>query len=461
MLIVGELRLSTKYYYAIGVVDERNDPIDGTYQCAPEGCVGWIDTRPVTGEITTGFFAFHTRPSHLAGTHTIIGDGSRLEEYYPNISERAAWEALYGVQTYPSDTLHGMLVRLLTEDADPDGYERCRPLTVDHRGNYEIHLGGHSRIFRQRFRGVHDRLYPNLQRLWKKEIEKSYNEAKNQADKIRNINPNDPKGKQIAEKAKNMKGKPSYGDMREIMAKEIEARPGKQLTELCRLHKVKKEELMPDGIEIELKKPTTRLYDDFERADILMGVYTDPQPGDLWLATSNANWLITDGQAWYNGVINNGLGQNSFRRIWRNAQLSSSNCTVRVDVEKHAQAWIGVTARTPSYDSLDCYAFFVRAGRAALWHFWGTSSYSYLFDISVGALPTITRLTCDGSTLSGYRDDNVLVESVTNTAFPSGGVVGMFGHTSNNTTVTRCNWWEARDLLAASIPPPLLSQHYI
>jgi len=190
-------RSMAKYYYAIGPVNYVEDPIEGSYYCAPEGVVGWIDTRPI-GDIASGFFAFHEYPDHLKETHVIIGNGDRLEELNTNSVERSAWKDYFGISTHSTDTLLDMLVRLLTEDADPDGLERCRPLTVDHRGNYEIHLGGHSRIFRSKFQGEKDRLWANLQRHWQGELLKTH-----VAEAKRGVkNPDVQTGKMLAELAR-------------------------------------------------------------------------------------------------------------------------------------------------------------------------------------------------------------------------------------------------------------------
>ncbi len=417
-----------KRWYAIGPVATVDDPVEGSYQCAPEGCVGWIDTRPVTGEVASGFFAFDARPDHLASTHTIIGDGTRLEEYYPSLAERSAWASAYAVPVNSaSDTLLGMLVSLLTEQADPDGYERCRPLTVNHRGNYEIHLGGHSRIYRQRFAGEKDRLWPNLQRLWQAELTKTH-----AAEAKRGVDP--------------------------------DVQAGKMLAELARLHRCPVAELTPRELKgLKPRKPTTQLYDDFERTDLLMGVRTNPQPGDLWLATSPWRWLITDGKAWYDGTIANGLPYMYFGRIYYNAPLSSANQLIESYVENCAREWLGVLFRC-NLGSTECYGGAVDHGATYLMRLLpGIYEWVGLSVVHVGfgvGGAGRQRITVDGSTLSIYRN-GVPAGSATNTALPSGGYTGMYGHTSATTTDMRCEWWSARDLLAPSIPPFLLNMRAV
>ncbi len=406
----------SKRWYAIGPVQTVDDPIEGSYQCAPEGCVGWIDTRPVTGEVASGFFAFDVRPEHLKETHTIIGDGTRLEEYYPTLAERSAWASAYAVPVNPaSDTLLQMLVSLLTEQADPDGLERCRPLTVDHRGNYEIHLGGHSRIFRSKFQGEKDRLWPNLQRLWQSELSKTHTaEAKRGAD----------------------------ADMQ----------TGKMLCELARLHRCPAKLLTPKELQgLKPRKPTTQLYDDFERADLQYGVVTNPQPGDLWLATSNRLWLISNGHAYYDGTVDNGMPDSMWGRTFYNAPLSSANQAVTSHVENVAEDYIGMLGRC-NVGSTTCYGAWISQVDARIRLLYNDASVglSTIDPVSVGGSAT-QKLTVDGSTLMLYQD-GALLGSATNTALSSGLYVGLCGHYINITTTMRCDWWSARDLLAASIP---------
>lgn len=81
------------YYYAVGPVSTSPDPDEPTasYYHAPVGAIGWIDTRPVVASaVESGFFAFSEYPEHLKDTHAIIGNGDRLEEYYPTALERSA-----------------------------------------------------------------------------------------------------------------------------------------------------------------------------------------------------------------------------------------------------------------------------------------------------------------------------------------------------------------------------------
>ncbi len=402
-----------KRWYAIGPVATVDDPVEGSYQCAPEGCVGWIDTRPVTGEVASGFFAFDVRPEHLKETHTIIGDGTRLEEYYPSLAERSAWASAYAVTVNPTDTLLGILVSLLTEQADPDGYERCRPLTVDHRGNYEIHLGGHSRIYRAKFRGERDRLWPNLQRLWQAELSKTH-----AAEAKRGVDP--------------------------------DVQAGKMLAELARLHKCPVTELTPKELKgLKSRKPTTRYEDHFNYPD---GEISALENWTQILGNSTIG-LVVDGQV-------NIYAQSSGAVYFYNPVLSSSNHQATIT----------------SFEPLgNDYTFLVmvRMDAAHILTFYSTGVWNNkvvirktidatrteLSSISLlTPVPCTSTLKVDGSTITVLIDGSE-VDSATDTAIPSNVNAGFGGWTPVGTVVL--DDFVTMDLLAASIPPFLLNMRAV
>lgn len=412
-----------KRWYAIGPVQTVDDPVEGGHQCAPDGCVGWIDTRPVAGEVASGFFAFDAKPTHLSETHTIIGDGTRLEEYYPSLAERSAWASAYAVPVNSaSDTLLQMLVSLLTEQADPDGYERCRPLTVNHRGEYEIHLGGHSRIYRSKFAGEQDRLWPNLQRLWQSELSKTH-----AAEARRGKDPG--------------------------------VQTGKMLAELARLHKCPAELLTPKELKgLKTRKPTTRIYDDFERAEL----------GANWIPRTNGDWWIgynatygwgVAGQLTYGG---DGSGWPINQRMIQHVTpLSSANQRVGVEWMNGLTAWIGPIARMNAID-LASYKAYLRSGGGTVDSVASNGAATAI--LSSTAEPVagdLIAVSVDGSTVELLQNAAVL-GSVTNTAVPSGPYTGVNGHPSlNNSNNGRITSFEARDLLVASIPPFLLNMRAV
>lgn len=410
-----------KRWYAIGPVATVDDPVEGSYQCAPDGCVGWIDTRPI-GSVASGFFAFDARPDHLASTHDIIGDGTRLEQYWPTLSERMAWERAYGYGVSSSSTLLEMLVGLLTDHADPDGLERCRPLTVNHRGEYEIHLGGHSRIYRAKFAGEKDRLWPNLQRLWQTELAKTH-----AAEEKRGVDP--------------------------------DVQAGKMLAELARLHKCPVAELTPKELKgLKPRKPTTRIYDDFERADL--GVDWIPRTlGNWWIGyNSTYGWGVA-GQLTYGG---SGSGLPIAQRMIQHATaLSSANQQVAVEWMYGTTAWIGPIARMNQIN-LASYKAYLRSGGGNVDSVASNGASTVILSSESEPIAgDMIGVRVDGSTVELLQNAAVL-GAVTNTAIPSGSYAGVNGHPSlNNSNNGRIGYFDARDLLAASIPPELLGMRAV
>ena len=403
-----------KRWYAIGPVDTVDDPVEGSYQCAPDGCIGWIDTRPVTGEVASGFFAFDVEPTHLKETHTIIGDGTRLEEYYPSLAERSAWASAYAVPVNSaSDTLLQMLVSLLTEQAAPDGYERCRPLTVNHRGEYEIHLGGHSRIYRQRFQGEKDRLWPNLQRLWKAELAKTH-----AAEAKRGVDP--------------------------------DVQAGKMLCELARLHRCPVAELTPKELKgLKPRKPTTRYEDHFD--------YPDGEIGAL------ENWTMIYGHSPTGLVVEgrvNLLSQSAGKRYFYNPVLSSSNHQATITSFEPLMSDYSFTA-TVRMDAAHIRTFYntiVRSNQVII-RKTINATYTELSSISLlTPVPCTNTLKVDGSTITNLIDGSE-VSSVTDTAIPSNVNAGFGGWTMGETVVL--DNFVTADLLVASVPPQLLNMRAV
>lgn len=411
-----------KRWYAIGPVATVDDPVEGSYQCAPDGCVGWIDTRPI-GDIAAGFFAFDTRPDHLKETHDLIGDGTRLDEYHPTLAERAAWASAYAVSVNSTDTLLEMLVALLTDQADPDGLERCRPLTVDHRGNYEIYLGGHSRIYRSKFRGEKDRLWPNLQRLWQSELSKTH-----AAEAKRGANP----------------------DMQ----------AGKMLAELARLHKCPAELLTPKELKgLKPRKPTTTRRDDFNRAN-----------GEL-SAAGNATWGGVDqGWGWtqFRGDTAFSIATNALALPYAfeaaqsyrvDAPLSSANHYAETAVLSVGPgvASAGIILRKDATATQTFYFGDYQWNKYIVLRRFVNGVLMEKFASYTGDLPPLTlRGTADGSTLTLMRD-GVTINQSTDTAIASGfytGIGGRYGQAVVDEFVTS-------DLLAASIPPELLGMRAV
>lgn len=434
------------YWYAIGPVAQSTDAVDGTYYHAPDKCIGWIDTRPITpGSVASGFFAFSERPDHLKSTHAIVGDGSRLEEYFPTALERSAWETLYGVTANSSWTLLEYLRQLFFVQADPDGLALCKPGTPTHSGFLELHLGGHSRILKERFTGKGHDAWPALQRLQQASMARLIAEQAKQAERIRKAKPSDDLGKQIAERVKGRKDGASYGDVQEELAKAAEAVSGKALTNVCRKYRCDPKDVLPVGVEVERRKPETSISDDFNRAAI----------GANW-TSQRATWDI------YNSTeIRRGSGSTTnSATVTHNTSLSSDDhfaqikCTYRMSA---SASWIGPMCRAVASSTSTYYGARLRT---AIEYVRGIIKYvaDELTNIEVYGADCdakTVKLTCDGST-QYLHEDGVQKASSSDSAIEGNLVVGVESHPTES---NRGDDFSAEDLLAAGvmIPVPLLT----
>lgn len=126
-------------HYYIGPWSMNKD--SGAWE-APAGVIGSVDLRPIAPTQTYGFFASSEK---LNSNYTLLGSGD-LRELYPDSVARAAWKACLGVNTETAHTLLDMLWLTLTDNADPLGETRAKPVMPTHRGVLELHLAGHSLV---------------------------------------------------------------------------------------------------------------------------------------------------------------------------------------------------------------------------------------------------------------------------------------------------------------------------
>lgn len=434
------------YYYAIGPVSISPDPDDPatSYYHAPEGTIGWIDTRPTIPTQENGFFAFSEYPDHLKDTHTVIGNGNRLEEYYPTVVERSAWEKAYNVKIESSWSLMQMLRQLLFTDADPEGAERCKPCTPTHRGMLEIHLGGHSRIHRERFTGKNHDAWDTLQRLQKISFERLINEQTARAEAIRNTRATDELGKQITESLKNRKDKANFGQVREELAKREEELPGKALTDICRLYKCEPSDILSSGVEVRMRRPETSVSDDFNRSDGELGANWDIRSGD-WTVASNrmSNNTGTDGTllriVTHATALSTG---NHYSQITVTGSSNSSTtwpgCTIRNAASGEECIYVRIEP-TGTTDNL--VGKVVSNSRTTLWS--STDAVAYGNPI---------KLHGDGSTITYYYNGGQMLQG-TDSAHENNLRVGACMHPSTGSATY--DDFSAEDLLTATASMPL------
>lgn len=126
------------------------------YWSAPAGTAGLVDLRGlvdcalagVDGDTPYGFFAVDPAES-LGLDYLSLGQGD-CRELQPSHLIRTAWGELTG-HTPQGDTLVEWLWSQMTSGSDPTYDGPTPPLMPTVAGNIELHLGGHSRVKRERF----------------------------------------------------------------------------------------------------------------------------------------------------------------------------------------------------------------------------------------------------------------------------------------------------------------------
>jgi len=433
------------YYYAIGPVSQSTDD-DGSYYHAPLGSVGWIDTRPLGPTEENGFFAYKYYPTELESTHAIIGDGNRLEEYIPTALERSAWETLYGVAVDPSWTLFECLRQLFFVQADPDGLTLCKPHKRQHLGFLELHLGGHSRILKERFTGKAHAAWPTLQKLQQLEMARLIAEQAAEADAIRTAKAGSALSKRIAERAAARKDGASFGDVQEELAKAAEAVPGKALTDICKLYKCDPKDVLPKGVEVERLKPETSVSDDFNRADGAVGA--------SWTARTDGTFEVSSNKFKYSGTESNIAAS---RNIHHATALSGQAHWAQVNSSMADANWIGPLVRGNASDH-KCYTAYIRYSSNArvLRYINGTGTATTLWtDNSATSGAKTYGIRADGSSITLYEEASDLTTQTNSNA--TGLYVGINTHPSSATSTTRGDDFSGADILAATafIPGPL------
>lgn len=115
---------------------------------APHGTVGMVDLRGpaksgIAGGVPQGVGFFAVDGPALDSSYLLLG--TSLGSSIPS-DTRLAMESLLSIGTIVASDIGNTLWELLTLHSDPTGENRWKPLTPTHRGDMELHLGGHSLI---------------------------------------------------------------------------------------------------------------------------------------------------------------------------------------------------------------------------------------------------------------------------------------------------------------------------
>jgi hypothetical protein len=151
--------MSQSYYYVIGPLISVAEEGGGRYWRAPDQAIGMIDLAKnsdfETDVASDRNIAFLWSLTPFGGAYTSLnGTPGDLREIQSTGAMRSAWQSATGF-TPQGDTLNDLLADHLTRGADPLGDDACKPLTPTIRGELEIHLPGHSRVWIEKLNPNH------------------------------------------------------------------------------------------------------------------------------------------------------------------------------------------------------------------------------------------------------------------------------------------------------------------
>lgn len=404
-------------HYAIGpwVFDESEE--SGAFWRAPAGAVGVLDLR---GSESRNMGLFVTERPLRDSAYTEIGDGSDLRDYRMRAADMDKWRDSIGLsrEECPDQaTLYDALVWTFERCGDPEGKERFKPPTATHRGNLELHLGGHSRIWRRKFTGEADPAWPRIRALLRSDYERMHAEAE-----------------------------------RAVRQHERET-PQRVLTDWMAKYRIADaSKFVPAGMDARPLPRQTTISDDFNRSD--RDLDGDGPGGWTWDVFLHSAAIVSNQVEVATGSLVAAIAA---------SDLSSSDVTsggqLAVATGDHTLYW---TARWSGTTSANM------AGYGAGWRQGSTENYlvrrqsgssTVLSSDSDSRPSSLTEfsVTVDGSTIAGNRA-GVEFASVTDTNISSGVRTGFYAYAQ--VSVITVDDFEAFDLEAATPIGPIAMHHY-
>lgn len=385
----------------------------------PAGAVCALDLRSLPdasvqtlGDRPHGFFA---APVALGGDYAALGVGD-CRELASSGAMRDAWDSLLGYR--PSGaTLLDLLWDHLTNGADPEGQDRCKPLIPTLDGHLDLYLAGHSLVRREAFTRAH----PHWNQV----------AAVHQADFARMV----PEYDTLA------------GRERGEAAQRLRDVPAKVLGGLCQQYRIGFDNpgewrlLLPPSLRSTLapKKPETTITDDFNRAN--SATLGSSAEGWSWSEQGGGNWDIDTNAA-------EPQAADSVARA--DADLSSADHAVQASVTAQvATSNPGVLARFSASVGNTYYMWRDSNDGNVLQLFKRvTGTFTQIgLNVSETPSPTFTlRLTVSGSSLDGLLD-GVSKRTATDTSITANVRTGL----RDNVLGTKVDNFLAEDLAATVV----------
>jgi hypothetical protein len=393
---------------------DRDDP---AVYVLPSGTIAAVDLRSlvacgIADQPEDAVFCAVDPDAVIDKSAAVLGRGD-LRELPVTAGMQDAWESVTGYR--PSgDRLVDLLADHLLSGSDPLGQDRCKPLMPTVRGQLEIHLAGHSRVWNRRFRMASD---PHANRV----------QSVLQAD-YRAVHERD-----------------------QVLAAKV-------LDYWCDKYRIRKsdraawEKLIPPDLRkhVEgLRKHSTTVGDTFDRAD-----NTDLNASDSGktLDGSPATWSWTETQnnlaIVSNAVRNDGSGSNNRASARADSDLSSSDNYVEGSIPTAGTNNGRGACVECRYSSSDytCYALDVIVHTVPQIAKVVAGVVTNLQALSAGWTTThVGRLEANGSSLTAYIDGSPQ-GSTTDTAISSGTRCGIAVLARSTSDGDQIQSFEAGDL---------------
>ena len=333
-----------------------------------------------------------------------LGDGTPIHEYSATAAERQVLRDRLGVAYQAGWTLLDWLWSALTNQSDPDGQGRAKPIMPTHRGTLELHLCG-GPLRSQRIQRDPTRLpsWKAMQRVLQNDYRKIREEAR------------------------------SDWRLGEIHKKWLGAQQKKY-----RLTPEAARDLIGDPRDGLPLRPTTTIVDDFDR--------DDGPPGPDWSIVGSSNWTIESNQI--RGIQTTVFGGPTLRH---NTALSSSDHYCQIRFVSGANIWsiMSANTRVPGDGSLTSYLAFVRKldDQRSIRKMVDGVFTDLQTDAGGGHPPHTIRLVSDGSTHTLWHE-GIEAFSVTDTEIAGGTHLALGAH-SDTTSVAFGDDFIGADLLSA------------
>lgn len=411
---------------------------------APSGSVACPDLRAVPdcglagdyGDWPWSVFIFDDS-ADIPGDAFTLGEG-RFDELRPSEAARTRWGECFGA-TPDGDTLADWYWWQLTDGAVPDGYAPCKPIMPTHLRVCELWLPKHSLVRAEKF-GTFDPSKPyhnRVQDLLQQDFRQLLTDCDNERAAIDNARKKLAKDKSGGQKEKTERAKKDawYAKRDEALAE----LPSKVLGG----HLLKYRGLTAADIsrDVDARKPTTAISDDFNRANETLTDGPWTVNTGTWNVTSNLCRCSTGGA--------------SAPYAAHTTALSSADMYSQC-LGVNSTNYGGAATRVKTSSTANCYTLITNANNGWLLRkYSGTSSSSTTTIDSAAGTDHRNKtyyLSSSGSTHVG-KINGSQVTSSTDTTYSSPNYAGLFIYL---VTTGDLDDFDAADLLAPGNPKNVL-----